>query len=182
MLFYTEHSPSDPLTVLAQLQAVAPYPVSPVVRPASNDRVLIKRFLDIGAQTQRLGWDWLHWAAPPINDRARSRVSLVPTLRPALGPPPSLPQPPALKKNLRPFHLTPVIAKAAADRLAYPTPRALRPVLACDHTESARQVDKERNCPTALSKAHLAHLPSIPSVRAKHIGRRGTGLHHSRLC
>jgi 4-hydroxy-2-oxoheptanedioate aldolase len=51
LLFDTEHSPGDPLTVLAQLQAVAPYEVSPVVRPASNDAVLIKRFLDLGAQT-----------------------------------------------------------------------------------------------------------------------------------
>ena len=51
LLFDTEHSPGDPLTVLGQLQAVAPYPVSAVVRPAANDTVLIKRFLDIGAQT-----------------------------------------------------------------------------------------------------------------------------------
>lgn len=51
LLFDTEHSPGDPLTVLAQLQAVAPYDVSAVVRPASNDAVLIKRFLDLGAQT-----------------------------------------------------------------------------------------------------------------------------------
>lgn len=51
LLFDTEHSPGDPLTVLAQLQAVAPYDVSAVVRPASNDMVLIKRFLDLGAQT-----------------------------------------------------------------------------------------------------------------------------------
>ena len=51
ILFDTEHTPGDPITVLAQLQAVAPYPVSPVVRPASNDAVLIKRFLDIGALT-----------------------------------------------------------------------------------------------------------------------------------
>jgi 4-hydroxy-2-oxoheptanedioate aldolase len=51
LLFDTEHSPGDPLTVLAQLQAVAPYEVSAVVRPASNDTVLIKRFLDLGAQT-----------------------------------------------------------------------------------------------------------------------------------
>lgn len=51
LLFDTEHSPGDPLTVLAQLQAVAPYPVSAVVRPASNDTVLIKRLLDFGAQT-----------------------------------------------------------------------------------------------------------------------------------
>ena len=39
LLLDTEHSPSDPLTVLAQLQAIEPYPVSPVVRPASNDTV-----------------------------------------------------------------------------------------------------------------------------------------------
>lgn len=51
LLLDTEHSPGDPLTVLAQLQAVAPYPVSAVVRPASNDAVLIKRLLDFGAQT-----------------------------------------------------------------------------------------------------------------------------------
>jgi 4-hydroxy-2-oxoheptanedioate aldolase len=51
LLFDTEHSPSDVLTVLPQLQAVAPYGVSPIVRPAVNDPVLIKRFLDIGVQT-----------------------------------------------------------------------------------------------------------------------------------
>lgn len=51
LLFDTEHSPGDPITVLAQLQAVEPYDVSAIVRPASNDTVLIKRFLDVGAQT-----------------------------------------------------------------------------------------------------------------------------------
>ena len=51
IVFDTEHSPGDPGTVLAQLQAAAPYPVSAVVRPATNDTVLIKRFLDVGAQT-----------------------------------------------------------------------------------------------------------------------------------
>lgn len=51
LLLDTEHSPGDPLTVLAQLQAVAAYPTHPVVRPAANDPVLIKRILDAGAQT-----------------------------------------------------------------------------------------------------------------------------------
>ena len=51
LLFDTEHSVGDPLTVFEQLQAAAPYPVSAVVRPASNDVVLIKRLLDAGAQT-----------------------------------------------------------------------------------------------------------------------------------
>src|SRR5918912_3833550 len=51
LLFDTEHSPSSVPTVLSQLQAVAPYDVSPAVRAATNDAVLIKRLLDIGAQT-----------------------------------------------------------------------------------------------------------------------------------
>lgn len=51
LLFDTEHSPGDPLTVLPQLQALAAYGASAVVRPASNDAVLVKRFLDLGAQT-----------------------------------------------------------------------------------------------------------------------------------
>lgn len=52
LLLDTEHSPADVLTVLSQLQALSGYPtVAPVVRPASNDAVLIKRFLDVGAQT-----------------------------------------------------------------------------------------------------------------------------------
>lgn len=49
--FDTEHSPGDPLTVLEQLQAVAPYSVSTAVRPANNDPVLIKRILDASALT-----------------------------------------------------------------------------------------------------------------------------------
>jgi 4-hydroxy-2-oxoheptanedioate aldolase len=37
--------------VLTQLQAIAPYPSQPVVRPSWNDPVQIKQLLDIGAQT-----------------------------------------------------------------------------------------------------------------------------------
>lgn len=51
LLFDTEHSPGSELSVLGQLQAVAPYPVTPIVRPVTNDTALIKRFLDIGVQT-----------------------------------------------------------------------------------------------------------------------------------
>lgn len=51
LLIDGEHSPNDPPTVLPQLQATAQYPVTPIVRPAWNDKVLIKRYLDIGAQT-----------------------------------------------------------------------------------------------------------------------------------
>jgi 4-hydroxy-2-oxoheptanedioate aldolase len=51
LLIDGEHSPNDVDTVMAQLQAVAPYPVSAVVRPAWNDKVLMKRYLDVGVQT-----------------------------------------------------------------------------------------------------------------------------------
>jgi 4-hydroxy-2-oxoheptanedioate aldolase len=51
LLIDTEHSPNEVDNTLAQLQAVAPYPASAVVRPAWNDKVLVKRHLDIGAQT-----------------------------------------------------------------------------------------------------------------------------------
>lgn len=51
MLFDTEHSALDPLTVLPLLQAVAAYPVAPIVRPGSLDAPEIKKLLDLGAQT-----------------------------------------------------------------------------------------------------------------------------------
>jgi 4-hydroxy-2-oxoheptanedioate aldolase len=51
ILLDTEHSPNDPIGVLPQLQAAVAYDVSCIVRPAWNDLVLIKRFLDVGAQT-----------------------------------------------------------------------------------------------------------------------------------
>ena len=47
----TEHAPSDPITALGQLQALEATASSAIVRPAINDSVLIKRFLDIGFQT-----------------------------------------------------------------------------------------------------------------------------------
>ena len=46
-----EHAPNDPRNVLPQLQAMAPYPVHPIVRPVHGSVELIKQYLDIGAQT-----------------------------------------------------------------------------------------------------------------------------------
>ena len=51
MLLDMEHSPNEMDTILAQLQVLAAYPVNAVVRPVWNDPLLIKRLLDIGAQT-----------------------------------------------------------------------------------------------------------------------------------
>ena len=77
LLLDTEHSPGDPLTVLPQLQAIAGYPsVSPVVRPAANDPVLIKRFLDIGAQTLLI---------PYVQDKTEAEVAVRATRYPPDG-------------------------------------------------------------------------------------------------
>jgi len=51
LLLDTEHSPNDPHMVHTQLMAAKGGSAHCVVRPAWNDLVLIKRFLDIGAQT-----------------------------------------------------------------------------------------------------------------------------------
>lgn len=51
LLFDTEHAPNELTTVLGQLQASAPYPVSGLVRPTWNDPLQIKRYLDVGVQT-----------------------------------------------------------------------------------------------------------------------------------
>jgi 4-hydroxy-2-oxoheptanedioate aldolase len=51
LLLDMEHSPNDLESLLTQLQAVAPYPPSAVVRVPWNDTVMIKRVLDIGAQS-----------------------------------------------------------------------------------------------------------------------------------
>ena len=51
LLLDCEHSPNDLESLLTQLQAVAPYPTTPVVRVPWNDTVTIKRVLDIGAQS-----------------------------------------------------------------------------------------------------------------------------------
>ena len=51
VLIDTEHTPNEPAAVMAQLQAMAAGTASPIVRPAWNDAVLIKRLMDVGANT-----------------------------------------------------------------------------------------------------------------------------------
>ncbi|MBW9094475.1 HpcH/HpaI aldolase/citrate lyase family protein [Microbacterium jejuense] len=50
LLIDMEHSANTLDTVLAQLQAVAGYPVTPVVRVPYGDDVILKQVLDLGAQ------------------------------------------------------------------------------------------------------------------------------------
>jgi 4-hydroxy-2-oxoheptanedioate aldolase len=46
-----EHSPNDVPSTMSQMQALVGGTASPIVRPAWNDAVMIKRILDIGAQS-----------------------------------------------------------------------------------------------------------------------------------
>ncbi|MCF8151429.1 MAG: HpcH/HpaI aldolase/citrate lyase family protein [Sulfuritalea sp.] len=71
LLIDAEHSPNNPASVLAQLQAAAPYPVQMLVRPMSHDPALIKQYLDAGAQTLLL----------PLVDSAAEAKALVRAVR-----------------------------------------------------------------------------------------------------
>ncbi|MGM1329300.1 aldolase/citrate lyase family protein, partial [Klebsiella michiganensis] len=46
LLIDGEHAPNSVQTILTQLQAIAPYPSQPVVRPSWNDPVQIKQLLE----------------------------------------------------------------------------------------------------------------------------------------
>ena len=51
LLIDGEHGPNDLQSIIGQLQALAPYPVRPVVRTVDHDVARIKQLLDGGAQT-----------------------------------------------------------------------------------------------------------------------------------
>jgi 4-hydroxy-2-oxoheptanedioate aldolase len=51
LLLDTEHSPNEIPDLLTQLQATGRGTATPIVRPAWNDMVLLKRVLDLGAQS-----------------------------------------------------------------------------------------------------------------------------------
>lgn len=73
----TEHSPAEVVDALPALQAIAGYPgVSPVVRPAWNDTVLIKRHLDQGAQSLII---------PYVQDAEEAAAAVAATRYPPLG-------------------------------------------------------------------------------------------------
>ncbi|HCS60404.1 MAG TPA: 2-dehydro-3-deoxyglucarate aldolase [Microbacterium sp.] len=71
-----EHSPIGLESTLALLQAVAPYPITPVLRVPSNDAVLIKQFLDLGAQ---------NLLVPMVNTEADAAAAVAATRYPPLG-------------------------------------------------------------------------------------------------
>jgi len=76
LLIDNEHAPNDVRSTLAQLQAVAAYPVHPIVRPVRSDTALIKQLLDIGAQTLLL---------PMIDTAGQAREAVAATRYPPAG-------------------------------------------------------------------------------------------------
>ncbi|WP_035075834.1 2-keto-3-deoxy-L-rhamnonate aldolase [Maridesulfovibrio zosterae] len=71
LLIDGEHAPNNVQSLLGQLQAVAPYPAHPVVRPLKGDTALLKQVLDIGAQTVLV----------PMVDTAEDARNMVAALR-----------------------------------------------------------------------------------------------------
>lgn len=77
LLLDTEHSPNEVPMVLSQLQATMEYGnVQPIVRPAWNDAVAIKRFLDMGVQTLLL---------PVVNTADEAAAAVAATRYPPRG-------------------------------------------------------------------------------------------------
>jgi 4-hydroxy-2-oxoheptanedioate aldolase len=71
VLIDAEHGPNDLTSVLPQLQAIAAYPVTTLVRPPIGDPVLIKQYLEIGAQNLLI----------PLVDTAEHAADLVRAVR-----------------------------------------------------------------------------------------------------
>jgi 4-hydroxy-2-oxoheptanedioate aldolase len=76
LLLDTEHAPGDLQEVMGQLQACLETPSHPIVRPAWNDMVLIKRYLDVGAQTLLI---------PYVQTAAEAQQAVAYTRYPPLG-------------------------------------------------------------------------------------------------
>jgi 4-hydroxy-2-oxoheptanedioate aldolase len=76
LLIDSEHAPNDLHSVLAQLHAVAPYPVTPVVRPPVGDPVLIKQLLDLGVEVLLI---------PMVESAAQARALVAATRYPPEG-------------------------------------------------------------------------------------------------
>ena len=76
LLLDTEHSPNELPMVLSQLQAMTGGTAHPIVRPAWNDAVLIKRFLDAGVQT---------FLVPYVQNEDEARKAVAATRYPPRG-------------------------------------------------------------------------------------------------
>ena len=76
ILLDSEHAPNELPMVFSQLQAMCGGSAAPVVRPAWNDLVLLKRLLDIGAQ---------NFLIPYVQNAVEARAAVAATRYPPHG-------------------------------------------------------------------------------------------------
>ena len=76
ILIDTEHAPNELPLVLGQLQALVGGTAAPVVRPAWNDTVLMKRLLDVGVQ---------NFLVPYVQTPEEARAAVAATRYPPQG-------------------------------------------------------------------------------------------------
>src|SRR5213596_3118052 len=76
ILIDTEHAPNELPMVFGQLQALVGGTAAPVVRPAWNDMVLMKRLLDIGVQ---------NFLVPYVQTPEEARAAVAATRYPPQG-------------------------------------------------------------------------------------------------
>lgn len=76
LLIDMEHGPNTLDSVLTQLQVVASYPITPLVRVPSNDTVIIKQVLDLGAQ---------NLIVPMVGSADQARAAVAATRYPPQG-------------------------------------------------------------------------------------------------
>src|SRR2546425_9669673 len=76
ILIDTEHAPNELPMVFGQLQALVGSSSSPVIRPAWNDMVLMKRLLDIGVQ---------NFLVPYVQTPEEARAAVAATRYPPQG-------------------------------------------------------------------------------------------------
>ena len=76
LLIDCEHGPNDLRSAVGQLQAVGRYPVEPIVRLPSDERTLIKQFLDAGARSLMI---------PNVNSAEQAKAIVAGTRYPPEG-------------------------------------------------------------------------------------------------
>ncbi len=76
LLLDSEHAPNDPLSLIPQLMALKDSPSAPVVRPASNDPVLMKRLLDNG---------FMNFLVPMVETKEDALLAVAATRYPPTG-------------------------------------------------------------------------------------------------
>ncbi|WP_223694971.1 aldolase/citrate lyase family protein [Leifsonia poae] len=76
LLVDAEHSPNGLESILAQLQAVAAYPITPLVRAPIGDTVIVKQLLDLGAQNLLI---------PMVNDAEQAAAMVAAVRYPPAG-------------------------------------------------------------------------------------------------